>query len=139
MEKPARVSTVIIGDGQAGLAMSRWLQKLDIPHLVLERGQVGQSWRQQRWDSFRLNTPNVVNQLPDDRYEGEMPYGFESAGSLPALLDERGRPRHTDGVCDVPGLYCLGMTWLRRRVSGLIAGVDGDAEHVARHIAGRSH
>jgi putative flavoprotein involved in K+ transport len=53
------------------------------------------------------------------------------------LLDESGRPRHEDGVCEAPGLYCLGFTWLRRRFSGLVAGVDADAEHIAGPISAR--
>jgi putative flavoprotein involved in K+ transport len=53
----------------------------------------------------------------------------------PSLLDPSGMPRHSNGVGDVPGLYCLGFTWLRRRASGLIAGVSDDAEHIAGRIA----
>lgn len=57
-----------------------------------------------------------------------------------ALLDERGRPRHRDGVCQVPGLYCVGFTWLRRRFSGLVHGAAADAEHIASLIdAGAVH
>jgi putative flavoprotein involved in K+ transport len=56
----------------------------------------------------------------------------------PALLDERGRPRHLDGVCEAPGLYCVGMLWLRRRVSGVLTGVDADAEYIAGKIAERN-
>lgn len=53
----------------------------------------------------------------------------------PSWLDDRGRPRHAKGVCEVPGLYCVGLMWLRRRISGLLAGVAGDAAHVVGHIA----
>src|SRR5690606_10094712 len=53
-----------------------------------------------------------------------------------ALLDERGLPRHQEGVCELPGLYCVGLIWQRRRVSGLIAGVNSDAEYITAHIAG---
>ena len=55
----------------------------------------------------------------------------------PSLLDDRGRPIQAEGVCAVPGLYCVGLTWLRRRVSGLVAGVAVDAEYVARRILDR--
>ena len=55
----------------------------------------------------------------------------------PALLDERGRPRHEGGKCELPGLYCLGLMWQRRRISGLIAGASGDAEELAANIAAR--
>lgn len=70
------VDTLVIGAGQAGLAVSRWLQKHEVTHAVLERGRVGETWRTQRWTSFHLNTPNAVNVLPDDRYEGDEPLGF---------------------------------------------------------------
>jgi len=55
----------------------------------------------------------------------------------PALLGASGRPRHREGIGEVPGLYCLGFVWLRRRASGLLPGVAADAEHVAAHIASR--
>jgi putative flavoprotein involved in K+ transport len=53
-----------------------------------------------------------------------------------ALLDDRGLPRHDHGVGD-DGLYCLGLMWQRRRISGLIAGIRDDAEHIVRHIENR--
>jgi putative flavoprotein involved in K+ transport len=63
---------VIIGGGPAGLAASAALTARGIDHLILERGQVGQSWRTQRWDSFRLNTPGwmnpVLGEQPRDAY-----------------------------------------------------------------------
>jgi len=52
----------------------------------------------------------------------------------PALRDANGRPRHRGGIGEVPGLYCLGLTWLRRRGSGLIAGVAR-----RRGARGRAH
>ena len=51
------VDVVIVGAGQAGLAVSRELTQAGVAHVVLERGRVGQSWRG-RWDSFCLVTPN---------------------------------------------------------------------------------
>jgi putative flavoprotein involved in K+ transport len=59
-----RVETVIIGAGQAGLALSRQLTVAGHDHVVLERGRVGERWRSQRWDSLRLLTPNWLNRLP---------------------------------------------------------------------------
>jgi putative flavoprotein involved in K+ transport len=58
------VETVIIGAGQAGLAMSRSLTGAGRPHVVLERGRVGERWRSERWESLRLLTPNWLNRLP---------------------------------------------------------------------------
>jgi cation diffusion facilitator CzcD-associated flavoprotein CzcO len=52
------VAIAIVGGGQAGLATSRELTKAGLPHVVLERGRVGETWRN-RWDSFRLNSTCV--------------------------------------------------------------------------------
>jgi putative flavoprotein involved in K+ transport len=54
---------------------------------------------------------------------------------LPAeLLDERGVPRHREGVTDCPGLYVLGLPWLRRRASAVIFGAPGDTAHLAAEL-----
>ena len=58
------VDTVIMGGGQAGLAMSRCLFDRSIDHVVLERGSVGERWRSSYWDSLRLLTPNWYSRLP---------------------------------------------------------------------------
>ena len=50
-------------------------------------------------------------------------------------FDERGAPVHRRGVTDVPGLYFLGLSWLSRRASSFIFGVEHDAAHLADHIA----
>ena len=70
-----RIEVVVVGAGQAGLAVSRELTEARIAHVVLERGRVGQTWRG-RWDSFCLVTPNWFLQLPDYPYEGDDPDGF---------------------------------------------------------------
>ena len=67
---------IIIGGGQAGLAMSRCLTGYGIDHVVLERGRVGERWRSERWDSLRLLTPNWHSRLPHWHYEGEHPDDF---------------------------------------------------------------
>jgi putative flavoprotein involved in K+ transport len=54
---------VVVGAGPAGLAVSAALTARGVEHEVLERGRVGESWRTQRWDSFRLNTPGWMNQM----------------------------------------------------------------------------
>jgi putative flavoprotein involved in K+ transport len=60
------IDTVIIGGGQAGLALSRLLTEAGHDHVVLERGRVGERWRSERWDSLALLTPNWANRLPHD-------------------------------------------------------------------------
>jgi len=76
------VTTVIVGAGHSGLAMSRCLTQRSIDHVVLERGEVANSWRRERWDSLRLLTPNWQARLPGFRYEGPEPDGYLSASQV---------------------------------------------------------
>lgn len=71
-----QTNTVVIGGGQAGLAMSRCLQQRGIDHVVLERGRIAERWRSERWDSLRLLSPNWMARLPHFRYQGHDPDGF---------------------------------------------------------------
>ena len=71
-----RTTTVVIGAGHSGLAMSRCLAERSIDHVVLERSEVANSWRTQRWDSLRLLTPNWQCRLPGYVYDGDDPDGF---------------------------------------------------------------
>lgn len=70
------MTTVIIGAGHAGLAMSRRLTERSIDHVVLERGEVANSWRTERWGSLRLLTPNWQARLPGMAYGGADPDGY---------------------------------------------------------------
>jgi putative flavoprotein involved in K+ transport len=71
-----RLGCVVIGAGHAGLAMSRCLAERSIDHVVLERGEVANSWRRERWDSLRLLTPNWQTRLPGLEYRGGDPDGY---------------------------------------------------------------
>lgn len=82
-----RTATIIIGGGQAGLAMSRHLSDRGIDHVVLERGRVGERWRTERWDSLRLLTPNWMARLPGRAYEGPDPDGFMTMPEVTSLLE----------------------------------------------------
>ena len=79
-------TTVVIGAGQAGLAMSRCLTERSIDHVLLERGEVANSWRTGRWDSLRLLTPNWQSRLPGFRYDGDDPDGFMTMPEVTAYL-----------------------------------------------------
>ena len=68
-----QTDAIIIGAGQAGLAMSHCLGRLGIDHVVLERGRLAERWRSERWDSLRLLTPNWMNRLPGWSYQGADP------------------------------------------------------------------
>ncbi|MGE0028247.1 MAG: NAD(P)-binding domain-containing protein [Thermoleophilia bacterium] len=67
---------VVVGAGHCGLAMSRHLASRSIDHVVLERGEVANSWRTERWDSLRLLTPNWLSRLPGQAYAGDDPDGY---------------------------------------------------------------
>src|SRR5262245_10103386 len=73
-----RVTTVVIGAGHAGLAMSHCLTSRSIDHVILERGEVAHSWKTERWDSLRLLTPNWMSRLPGYGYDGDDPDGFRT-------------------------------------------------------------
>jgi putative flavoprotein involved in K+ transport len=81
-----RAAVVVVGAGQAGLAMSHHLTSSGIDHVVLERGEVASSWRTERWDSLRLLTPNWMSRLPGWSYAGSDPDGFMSAAETAAFI-----------------------------------------------------
>ncbi len=76
----------MIGAGHAGLATSHYLTERAIDHVVLERGEVANSWRRERWDSLRLLTPNWQSRLPGHRYEGANPDGFMTMAEVIAFV-----------------------------------------------------
>jgi putative flavoprotein involved in K+ transport len=81
------VTTVVIGAGHAGLAASCFLRERSIDHVVLERGEVANSWRRERWDSLRLLTPNWLSRLPGHGYDGSDPDGYMTMGEVVDLID----------------------------------------------------
>jgi putative flavoprotein involved in K+ transport len=81
------IATVVIGAGQAGLAMSYCLSGLGVDHVVIERGRLAQRWRSQSWDSLNLLTPNWMTRLPGFQYDGDDPDGFMSVPDLIALFE----------------------------------------------------
>ncbi|MEM8686077.1 MAG: NAD(P)-binding domain-containing protein [Pseudomonadota bacterium] len=80
-------TTVIIGAGQSGLAFSKQLSARSVDHVVLERGDIAQSWRSERWDSLRLLTPNWQTRLDGYRYRGPDPDGYMAAADVAEFLD----------------------------------------------------
>ena len=82
-----RTTVVVIGAGQSGLAMSWWLAARSIDHVVLERGEIANTWRTERWDSLTLLTPNWQSRLPGFGYEGDDPDGFRTMGETIAFIE----------------------------------------------------
>jgi len=81
------MEVIIIGAGQAGLAVSYLLTQESIQHLILERGGIGESWRSQRWDSFYLNTPNWSNNLPGMEFDLNAPNAFGHRDQIVSYLE----------------------------------------------------
>lgn len=79
---------VIIGAGHSGLAMSQCLSECSVDHVVLERGEVANSWKQERWDSLRLLTPNWQTRLPGYAYCGNDPDGYMTMAELSQFLEQ---------------------------------------------------
>ena len=77
---------VVVGAGQAGLAITACLQRRGIRPLLLEQQRIGHAWEQQRWDSFCLVTPNWQCRLPDFPYDGADPEGFMGRAEIVDFL-----------------------------------------------------
>jgi putative flavoprotein involved in K+ transport len=82
---------IVIGAGQAGLAMSHCLSARGIAHVVLERGRVAERWHSERWNSLRLLTPNWMSRLPGRSYRGADPEGFMAVPEVIALFEDYAR------------------------------------------------
>jgi putative flavoprotein involved in K+ transport len=124
---PEQIDTIVIGAGHAGLSASYHLTQPGREHVVLERGEVADTWRTKRWDGFYLNTPNWAQRLPGHEYRGPEPDAFAPLAEVISYLDEYARaipaPVRT-GVC---------VTALRRDGDGYRAETDGD-ELRARNV-----
>src|SRR3984957_6237694 len=70
------VETLIIGGGQAGLAMSEHLSKRGVRHLILERYRIAERWRSERWDSLVANGPAWHDRFPGMTFSGIDPDSF---------------------------------------------------------------
>jgi putative flavoprotein involved in K+ transport len=114
-----RTSVVVIGGGQAGLAMSWWLTRAGVDHAVLERGEVAESWRERRWRSLRLLTPNWMNRLPGLHRVGGDPDGYLGAPAVADLL--RGYAR----AFAAPVVLRTTVVGVRPTASGFRVDTDG--------------
>jgi putative flavoprotein involved in K+ transport len=103
----------VIGGGQAGLSMSWHLRALGVDHVVLERERLGHEWRERRWDSFCLVTPNWQCRLPGFGYAGDDPDGFMAGAEVVTFLEKYA------ASFDPPLREGVGVTRLRRTPQGV--------------------
>jgi putative flavoprotein involved in K+ transport len=104
-------AVVVVGGGQAGLSLSWYLRRRGIDHVVLERYEACHAWREERWDSFCLVTPNWQCQLPGHPYRGDDPDGFMVKEEIVRYLEQ-----YIDEV-DPPLVEGVAVTALRRQGS----------------------
>jgi putative flavoprotein involved in K+ transport len=107
-----RTTAVVIGAGQAGLAVSWWLARRSIDHVVLERGEVANTWRTERWPSLTLLTPNWQSRLPGFGYEGDDPDGFRTLPETVAFIERYAK------VVSAPVRTHCPVTRVRRTADG---------------------
>lgn len=81
-----KTDTLVVGAGQAGVAMSEHLSNNDIPHLVLERHRIAERWRSERWDSLVANGPAWHDRFPGMEFADTGPDGFPSKEEVAAYF-----------------------------------------------------
>src|SRR5699024_5574605 len=81
------IDTLVVGAGQAGIAISEHLSTLGIPHLVLERSRIAEAWRTGRWDSLVANGPAWHDRSPGLEFDGLAPDAFASKDQVAAYFE----------------------------------------------------
>ena len=98
------MDAVVVGGGFAGLAVSGAMKAAGLSHVVFEKSRPCQTWMSQRWDSFRMNTPNVVTVMPGEVYRGPAPEGAmtrdEFVASVLAYAEREALPLETGIAVD---------------------------------------
>jgi putative flavoprotein involved in K+ transport len=83
-----KIDTVIVGAGQAGVAMSEHLSMVGVSHLVLERHRIAEGWRTARWDSLVANGPAWHDRFPNLEFPGAHPDSFPSKDEVAAYFEQ---------------------------------------------------
>ena len=95
------VETIVIGGGQAGLAMSYHLSKASREHIVVERARIAESWRTERWDSLMFQFPNWSIKLPGHAFKQDAPDGFATKESIVNFIENYARLISAPVQCDL--------------------------------------
>ncbi|MDX8494837.1 NAD(P)/FAD-dependent oxidoreductase [Mesorhizobium sp. VK22B] len=128
-----RADVVIVGAGQAGLALSHCLGQADIEHAVIERGRIGERWRSQSWRSLRLLTPNWLNALPGSPYAGGDPGGFMGKAAFVETLEAYAGRWQAPIECSVEVLSC------RRTGNGFVLDTSASAWSAKAVVVATGH
>ena len=118
------IETIIIGGGQAGLAMSYQLQQHGREHIVIERARIAERWRTERWKSLRFQFPNWMIRLPGYTYEGDDPDGFMECQGVVNFITH-----YADKIA-APLLCGINVVELRPASSGKRFIVETDADRL---------
>src|SRR6516165_10276621 len=123
------VNTAVVGGGQAGLAVSHYLRRLSVDHVVLEQAdRPGEAWRNHRWDSFTLNTPRWQSRLPGVRYRQDDPDGFMPKNEVVSYFEALAR--------NLPVRYRARVVAIERdgNSGNYVVEIDGDERLIARNV-----
>jgi putative flavoprotein involved in K+ transport len=129
MSTTTAINTVIVGGGQAGLAVSHYLRRLSVHHVVLEQAdRPGEAWRNHRWDSFTLNTPRWQSRLPGVHYGQDDPDGFMPKNEVVADFEALART--------LPVRYRARVVAIERdsNSGNYVVEIDGAERMVARNV-----
>jgi len=123
--KTEQTDTLVVGGGQAGIAMSEHLTQGGVPHIVLERARIAERWRSERWDSLVANGPAWHDRFPNRDFIGHDPDAFvgkeDIAGYLEAYAKQNNAPIRT-------GVTVTSVTRLTGRAGFRIQTTDGTVE-----------
>jgi putative flavoprotein involved in K+ transport len=86
-----QIETIVVGGGHAGLTMSYFLSQCGREHVVLERGQLGERWRSERWDSFCFQFPNWTIELAGYKYHCDDPDAFAPGREIVRFIEDYAR------------------------------------------------
>jgi putative flavoprotein involved in K+ transport len=124
----ADTDVLVVGAGQAGLAVSHELTRHGVDHVVVDRERAGAAWYL-RWDSFRLVTPNHTIRLPGGEYDGDDPGGYLTREQVIVHL------RRYAASFGAPILEHAGVVDLRAADDGFVAETEGGPVRARRVVA----